>query len=181
MSLRLFLELSTVFLKCFQFTPMLFSVKGATLHFRRFSPPEFCVFLLSFTNRIPLRAESIFGPGHFAKRVAVSFPEAAEYFSKENCRLDRPADNKWNRTSGSAGWGLRIFQIWIKFARYFYSRRFAGAEMINNILLDALPRLIKIIRLSTRRALEISRPFPDRRKLFWLTINTNPDIYLFLI
>ncbi len=44
--------------------------------------------------------------GHFAKRVAVSFPEAAQYFG-----LDRSANTRRDRAPCGQGRGHRIFQI----------------------------------------------------------------------
>ena len=81
--------------------------------------------------------------GHFAKRVAVSFPEAVDYFPKKTVawtgqpiriEIEHPATKKE---------ALEYFKLEEKFPVIFILGGSQGAELINNAILDALPRLTK--------------------------------------
>jgi UDP-N-acetylglucosamine--N-acetylmuramyl-(pentapeptide) pyrophosphoryl-undecaprenol N-acetylglucosamine transferase len=81
--------------------------------------------------------------GHFAKRVAVSFPEAVDYFPKKTVawtgqpiriEIEHPATKKE---------ALEYFKLEEKLPVIFVLGGSQGAELINNTILDALPRLTK--------------------------------------
>jgi UDP-N-acetylglucosamine--N-acetylmuramyl-(pentapeptide) pyrophosphoryl-undecaprenol N-acetylglucosamine transferase len=81
--------------------------------------------------------------GHFAKRVAVSFPEALEYFPKKTAawtgqpirtEIEHPAMRKE---------ALDYFKLEENVPVIFVLGGSQGAELINNTILDALPHLTK--------------------------------------
>lgn len=81
--------------------------------------------------------------GHFAKKVAVSFVEAADYFSKKNVawtgqpirtEIEHPASRKE---------ALEYFKLESDLPVILILGGSQGAELINNTILDALPKLIK--------------------------------------
>jgi UDP-N-acetylglucosamine--N-acetylmuramyl-(pentapeptide) pyrophosphoryl-undecaprenol N-acetylglucosamine transferase len=81
--------------------------------------------------------------GHFAKRIALSFKEAADYFPKKNVawtgqpmrvEIEHPAQREK---------ALEYFKLESELPVIFILGGSQGAEIINNTVLDALPRLIK--------------------------------------
>lgn len=81
--------------------------------------------------------------GHFAKKIAISFPEAMEFFPKEKTawtgqpiltEVEHPASRKE---------ALDYFKLEENVPTIFIIGGSQGAELINNTVLDALPRLIK--------------------------------------
>ncbi len=80
--------------------------------------------------------------GRFAKKVAVSFPEAAEYFPEEvvawtgqpiRIEIENPASRNEAQSYFKLESGLPVI---------FILGGSQGAELINNTILDALPRLV---------------------------------------
>ena len=81
--------------------------------------------------------------GAFAQKVAVSFPEAAEYFTKKNvawtgqpirAEIENPASKKE---------ALEYFKMEENIPVILILGGSQGAGLINNAILDALPRLIQ--------------------------------------
>ncbi|MDP1760241.1 MAG: UDP-N-acetylglucosamine--N-acetylmuramyl-(pentapeptide) pyrophosphoryl-undecaprenol N-acetylglucosamine transferase [Candidatus Woesebacteria bacterium] len=81
--------------------------------------------------------------GVFAKKVAISFKETVDYFPKEKVawmghpirsEIEHPADHKK---------ALDYFKLESGLPVIFVLGGSQGAELINNTILDALPRLIK--------------------------------------
>ena len=81
--------------------------------------------------------------GHFAKKVAVSFPKRWNIFPKKQCawtgqpiriEIEHPAAKKE---------ALEYFKLEENIPVIFILGGSQGAELINNTILDALPRLIK--------------------------------------
>ena len=81
--------------------------------------------------------------GHFAKRIAVSFKQAAEYFPKKTvawtgqpicAEIEKPAEKNE---------ALNYFKFESNIPVIFILGGSQGAELINNIVIDALPRLVK--------------------------------------
>ncbi|KKS23286.1 MAG: UDP diphospho-muramoyl pentapeptide beta-N acetylglucosaminyl transferase [Candidatus Nomurabacteria bacterium GW2011_GWC2_41_8] len=81
--------------------------------------------------------------GHFAKKIAVSFAEAADYFPKKNvawtgqpirAEIENPAPRKE---------ALEYFKLESELPVVVILGGSQGAELINNAILDALPRLVK--------------------------------------
>ncbi len=80
--------------------------------------------------------------GHFAKKIAVSFVETADYFPKSRVawtgqpirtEIESPAPRKE---------GLEYFKLEAGLPVILVLGGSQGAELINNIILDALPRLV---------------------------------------
>ena len=81
--------------------------------------------------------------GHFAKKVAVSFAEAAEYFPKKIVAwtgqpIMTETENKAPRRDA-----LEYFKLESELPVIVVIGGSQGAELINNTVLDALPRLVK--------------------------------------
>src|SRR3989339_1443924 len=81
--------------------------------------------------------------GHFAKKVAVSFKETVDYFPKEKVawvghpirfELENPAPKRE---------ALEYFKLESGLPIVLILGGSQGAELINNIVVDALPRLLK--------------------------------------
>ena len=81
--------------------------------------------------------------GHFAKRIAVSFEEAGEFFPAKNIawtgqpirtEIEHPAEH--NKA-------LEYFKLESNLPTIFVIGGSQGAELINNTVLDALPRLLE--------------------------------------
>ena len=81
--------------------------------------------------------------GHFAKRVAVSFPEAAAYFPKKNVAWTGQPIRTEIEHKTARGEALEYFKLEEGTPVILILGGSQGAELINNIVLDALPRLIK--------------------------------------
>ena len=81
--------------------------------------------------------------GHFARKVAVSFIEAASYFPKDKTAwtgqpIRTEIENKANREEA-----LSYFKLESGLPVILVLGGSQGAELINNTVIDALPRLIK--------------------------------------
>jgi UDP-N-acetylglucosamine--N-acetylmuramyl-(pentapeptide) pyrophosphoryl-undecaprenol N-acetylglucosamine transferase len=81
--------------------------------------------------------------GHFARKIAVSFPEAADYFPKMRVactgqpirvEIENPAPRRE---------ALEYFKLEENIPTIFILGGSQGAEIINNTVLDALPRLVE--------------------------------------
>ncbi len=81
--------------------------------------------------------------GHFAKRVALSFPEAAEFFPKKTTAwTGQPIINEIEHPA-ERNEALSYFKFESNLPVVFILGGSQGAELINNTILDALPRLIQ--------------------------------------
>ena len=81
--------------------------------------------------------------GHFAKKVAISFKETVDYFPKEKVAwtgqpIREEIENKANQKDA-----LDYFKLESSLPVIFILGGSQGAELINNTILDAIPRLIK--------------------------------------
>jgi len=81
--------------------------------------------------------------GHFARRVAVSFPEAVDYFPKKNVAWTGQPIRAEIEHPTSREEALDYFKLESGLPVIVILGGSQGAELINNIILDALPRLIK--------------------------------------
>ena len=81
--------------------------------------------------------------GSFAKSVAISFPEAAEYFPKEKTAWTGQPIIAEIENKASQNEALSYFKLESKLPVILILGGSQGAELINNAVLDALPRLIK--------------------------------------
>ena len=81
--------------------------------------------------------------GHFAKKIAVSFNVAAEYFPKEKVAwIGHPIRVEIEHSSLREE-ALKYFKLESDLPVILILGGSQGAELINNTVLDALPRLIK--------------------------------------
>jgi UDP-N-acetylglucosamine--N-acetylmuramyl-(pentapeptide) pyrophosphoryl-undecaprenol N-acetylglucosamine transferase len=81
--------------------------------------------------------------GHFAKKIAISFEEAVDYFPKEKVAwtgqpMREEIEHKADRTEA-----LDYFKLESQLPVILILGGSQGAELINNTILDALPRLLK--------------------------------------
>ena len=81
--------------------------------------------------------------GHFAKRVAISFQEAAEYFPKGKVAWTGHPLRIEVEQPASRDEALQYFKLEAGLPTILILGGSQGAELINNTILDALPRLIK--------------------------------------
>jgi len=81
--------------------------------------------------------------GHFAKKVAVSFKEAADYFPKKTVAwIGHPIRTEIEHPAARPE-ALQYFKLEADLPVVLVLGGSQGAELINNTVLDALPRLIK--------------------------------------
>ncbi|MFA6520267.1 MAG: UDP-N-acetylglucosamine--N-acetylmuramyl-(pentapeptide) pyrophosphoryl-undecaprenol N-acetylglucosamine transferase [Candidatus Paceibacterota bacterium] len=81
--------------------------------------------------------------GKFAKKIAVSFPEAVEYFPKDRTAwtgqpIRTEIENRAPREEA-----LEYFKLESNLPVIFITGGSQGAELINNAILDALPKLVE--------------------------------------
>ena len=81
--------------------------------------------------------------GHFAKDIAVSFPEAASYFPKKNVAWTGQPIRTEIEHEAVRKEALEYFKLEEGIPVILILGGSQGAELINNVVLDALPRLIK--------------------------------------
>ena len=81
--------------------------------------------------------------GHFAKKVAVSFKEAAEYFPAKRVAWTGHPIRKEIEHPAERDKALEYFKLESNLPVLLILGGSQGAELINNTVLDALPRLIK--------------------------------------
>ena len=80
--------------------------------------------------------------GHFAKKVAVSFIEAADYFPKKTIAwTGQPIRTEIENRAGKAE-AMEYFKMESDIPVILVLGGSQGAELINNTILDALPRLV---------------------------------------
>ncbi len=81
--------------------------------------------------------------GHFAKKVAVSFTEAATYFPEKTVAWTGQPIRAEIEHGANKKEALEYFKLEEKIPTIVILGGSQGAELINNVVLDALPRLIK--------------------------------------
>ena len=81
--------------------------------------------------------------GHFAKKIAISFPEAIEYFPKEKTAWTGQPILTEREHPAPRQEALEYFKLEEGLPVVVIIGGSQGAELINNTVLDALPRLIK--------------------------------------
>src|SRR3990167_9064123 len=81
--------------------------------------------------------------GHFAKKIAVSFIEAAEFFPKKGIAWTGQPTRTEIENPASRNEALEYFKLESSLPVILVLGGSQGAELINNTVLDALPRLIK--------------------------------------
>ncbi len=81
--------------------------------------------------------------GHFAKRIAVSFPSAAEYFPKDKVAWTGNPIRTEIEHPEARDKALNYFKFESNLPVVLVLGGSQGAELINNTVLDALPRLLE--------------------------------------
>lgn len=80
--------------------------------------------------------------GHFAKRIAVSYKDAAEFFPKDKVAwIGQPVRSEIEH-SGNKDKGLDYYKLDPNLPVILIIGGSLGAELINNIVVDALPKLL---------------------------------------
>ena len=110
--------------------------------------------------------------GHFAKKVAVSFKDVANFFPKKVVawtgqpiitEIEHPASRKE---------ALEYFKLESSLPIILVLGGSQGAELINNTVLDALPRLIKNYQVIHQTGVNNFKMVADRALV---VLNDNPD------
>src|SRR3989338_1784015 len=103
--------------------------------------------------------------GHFAKKVAVAFIEAADYFPKESVawmgqpirtEIENPAPHKE---------ALEYFKLESDLPVILVLGGSQGAELINNTILDALPRLVNNYQIIHQTGVKNFKTVKDRAEV----------------
>ncbi|MFA6585719.1 MAG: UDP-N-acetylglucosamine--N-acetylmuramyl-(pentapeptide) pyrophosphoryl-undecaprenol N-acetylglucosamine transferase [Candidatus Paceibacterota bacterium] len=81
--------------------------------------------------------------GHFAKRIAVAFKESVDYFPKNNTAWTGLPLRAEIEHSAPRNEALQYFKLESNLPVVLILGGSQGAEIINNTILDALPRLVK--------------------------------------
>ncbi|MFA5778342.1 MAG: UDP-N-acetylglucosamine--N-acetylmuramyl-(pentapeptide) pyrophosphoryl-undecaprenol N-acetylglucosamine transferase [Candidatus Paceibacterota bacterium] len=81
--------------------------------------------------------------GHFAKKIAVSFAEAADYFPKKSVAWTGQPIRTEIEHGASQKEALEYFKLESELPVILILGGSQGAELINNTILDALPRLLE--------------------------------------
>jgi len=115
--------------------------------------------------------------GKFAQKIAVSFNEAAEYFPAKNVawtghplriEIEHPAPKNE---------ALDYFKLESKLPVIFIIGGSQGAELINNTILDALPRLLKDYQVIHQTGIKNFKNVTDQANVI-LTNNEDKSKYL---
>ncbi|MFA5095168.1 MAG: UDP-N-acetylglucosamine--N-acetylmuramyl-(pentapeptide) pyrophosphoryl-undecaprenol N-acetylglucosamine transferase [Candidatus Paceibacterota bacterium] len=110
--------------------------------------------------------------GHFAKKVAVSYNEAADYFPKNKVawtghpiitEIEHPAPRSE---------ALQYFKLEANLPVILILGGSQGAELINNTILDALPRLIKNFQIIHQTGVNNFKSVVERAKV---VLASNPE------
>jgi UDP-N-acetylglucosamine--N-acetylmuramyl-(pentapeptide) pyrophosphoryl-undecaprenol N-acetylglucosamine transferase len=116
--------------------------------------------------------------GKFAKRIAISFPDAAEFFNKDKVAwTGNPVRNQIKTPAVEGGHEFLKFDKTTKTILVLGGSY--GAEIINNIVLDTLPELLKKYQIihqtgkhgfksakETSDLILVNSPHSDRYKIF---------------
>jgi len=81
--------------------------------------------------------------GRFAERIAVSFPEAVDYFPKDKVAWTGQPIRMEIEHPETKNEALKYFKLEENLPIIFILGGSQGAELLNNTILDALPRLVK--------------------------------------
>lgn len=85
--------------------------------------------------------------GHFAKRIAVSFKDAAEFFPKDRVAWTGQPIRTEIEQKANLDKALEFFKLESDLPVLLILGGSQGAELINNTILDALPRLLENFRI----------------------------------
>ena len=103
--------------------------------------------------------------GHFAKKVAVSFREAADFFPKKTVAwIGHPIRTEIEHGAAREE-ALQYFKLEANTPTILILGGSQGAELINNTVLDALPRLIKNYQIIHQTGISNFKSVSERAKV----------------
>lgn len=149
-SLRNFADIFKIFFGAINATFKMFSIYPDVV-FGKGGYASFPTILAARILRIPVlihESDSVPGrvnlwAGHFAKKIAVSFAKTAAYFPKKKVAWTGQPIRSEIENKSSRKEALDYFKLEEKMPVIVILGGSQGAELINNIVLDALPTLIK--------------------------------------
>lgn len=103
--------------------------------------------------------------GHFAKKVAVSFIEAASYFPKKSIAWTGQPIRTEIEHPASRGEALEYFKLEGNVPVILVLGGSQGAELINNTILDALPRLVENYQIIHQTGINNFKSISDRAEV----------------
>lgn len=103
--------------------------------------------------------------GHFAKKVAVSFLEAADYFPKKRVAWTGQPIRAEIEHSANRKEALEYFKLEEDLPVILVLGGSQGAELINNTILDALPRLVNNYQIIHQTGVKNFKMVADRAEI----------------
>ena len=182
-SLKNFFDLFKTFIGVLKAIVKLFSIYPDVV-FGKGGYASFPIILAARILRIPvLIHESDSAPGrvnkwagHFAKKVAISFNESADFFPKKTTAwIGQPIRTELEHPS-TRNEALEYFKMESDVPVIFIIGGSQGAELINNIILDALPRLLKNYQVLHQTGVKNFKSVSDRAEVI-LTKDENRSRY----
>ncbi len=115
--------------------------------------------------------------GHFAKKIAISFKETVDYFPKEKVACTGHPIRREIEYPGNHKEALDYFKLESQLPVIFILGGSQGAELINNTILDAIPRLIKNYQIIHQTGVRNFKLVADRSSVM-LADDKNKSRYL---
>jgi UDP-N-acetylglucosamine--N-acetylmuramyl-(pentapeptide) pyrophosphoryl-undecaprenol N-acetylglucosamine transferase len=115
--------------------------------------------------------------GKFARRIALSFPESANYFPAEKVAWTGQPLRTAILNKAKKEEALDYFKLESDTPVLFIIGGSQGAELINNTILDALPRLLKTYQVIHQTGIKNFEAVSERAKVI-LENNENKDRYV---
>lgn len=115
--------------------------------------------------------------GHFAKKVAISFKETVDFFPKEKVAWTGHPIREEIEHPAKHNEALDYFKLESQLPVIFILGGSQGAELINNTILDALPRLIKNYQIIHQTGVRNFKLVTDRSSVL-LAEDENKSRYL---
>lgn len=178
-SLKNFIDIFKIFFGTINAIYKLFSIYPDVV-FGKGGYASFPVLLAARILRIPVIIhESDSSPGRvnkwagrFAKKIAISFKEAADFFPNKNVALTgQPIRHKILKPAVYKE-ALEFFKFESKLPVILILGGSQGAELINNTVLDALPRLIKNYQIIHQTGINNFQNVKGRAEVI---LSNNPD------
>lgn len=110
--------------------------------------------------------------GHFAKKIAVSFQEAATFFPKKKVAWTGQPIRTEIQSAASHKEALEYFKLESNIPVIVVLGGSQGAELINNTVLDALPRLVKNYQIIHQTGVRNFQMVAERSAV---VLNDNPN------
>lgn len=175
--LKMILGTFSAFLKMFLIYPDIVFSKGGYASF----PVVFAARILSIpvfiheSDSAPGRVNK--WAGHFAKRVAVSFIDAANFFPEKSVAWTGNPIRSEIEHPASHDKSLNYFKFESNLPVIFVLGGSQGAELINNVVIDALPRLLKNYQIIHQTGIKNFKTVTGRAEVV-LSNNTDKSRYL---